>query len=189
MTLTQRSSLAAVASSVSQALRRKDIRAVLTGGAAASLYSHGAYTSADMDFILMGEPTQQQLDSAMASIGFARRGDRYVHPRVRFYVEFPRGPLAIGSDYQIQPVRKPVGHSFVETLSATDSCRDRLAAFYHWNDRQSLAVAVSIATRNDVSLSTIRTWSIKAGFGQLYREFLSALKKTRSSKPRSTVET
>ena len=106
MTLTPRSSLGAVALTVGDALRRHGIRAVLTGGACASLHTRGRCQSRDMDFIVAGVVTQARLDAAMASVGFARKGDRYVHPRVEFYVEFPRGPLAIGGDYQIKPVER-----------------------------------------------------------------------------------
>jgi hypothetical protein len=101
-----------------------------------------------MDFILAGATTQRQLDAAMASVGFVRKSDRFVHPRVTFYVEFPRGPLAIGGDYRIKPVERRGTHGRALILSATDSCRDRLAAFFDWRDRGSLDVAVAIALRN-----------------------------------------
>jgi hypothetical protein len=56
-----------------------------------------------------------------------------------------------------------VGRSIVAALSPTDSCRDRLAAFYHWNDRQSLDTAVLIASRHRVNLAKIREWSADEG--------------------------
>ena len=94
----RRPSPAALAITVGDALRRHGIRAVLTGGACASLYTRGTYQSVDMDFIVSGPVTQAALDVAMASVGFRRRRDRYIHPRLPFYVEFPRGPLAVGGD-------------------------------------------------------------------------------------------
>ena len=186
MSITARSSLRSVAVQVGGALRRHRIRAVLTGGACASLHSGGAYSSVDMDFILLGDVAQAALDAAMRSVGFRRKGDRYVHAHVRFYVEFPRGPLAIGGDYRIRPVehgRRP--RALV--LSPTDSCRDRLAAFYHWNDRQSLTVAVSIALRNRVNMGAIRHWSIAEGAERQFEEFLAELKIARGK--RSARET
>lgn len=68
-------------------------------------------------------------------------------------------------------------------LSPTDSCRDRLAAFYHWNDRQSLEVAVAIARRNRVNMAAIRRWSIAEGAARGFDEFLAELKGAR--RPRS----
>ncbi|MBI2199353.1 MAG: hypothetical protein HYU42_12270 [Candidatus Rokubacteria bacterium] len=184
MILTTRSSLGAVALAVGGALRRHGIPAVLTGGACASLHTRGAYQSRDMDFILVGATTQARLDTAMASVGFARKGDRYVHPRVVFYVEFPRGPLAIGSDYRIAPVERRGRHGRALILSATDSCRDRLAAFYHWNDRSSLDVAVAIALRSPVRLATVRRWSIAEGFTAGFAEFLREVRRTRVGRRR-----
>jgi len=65
------------------------------------------------------------------------------------------------------------------TLSATDSCRDRLAAFYHWNDRQSLDVAVQVASRSRVDLALIRRWSAREGFGDRFAEFTAELRRRR----------
>ena len=65
----------------------------------------------------------------MAVVGFARNGDRYVHPETAFYVEFPAGPLAIGSDAEIVPVERRRGSYRFRSFDATDSVRDRLAAY------------------------------------------------------------
>ena len=181
MTLGPRSGLPAVAIAVGAALARHGVRAVLTGGACASFYSGGRYTSRDMDFILEGHATQARLDEAMASVGFGRQGDRYVHPRVPFYVEFPRGPLAIGDDYRIRPVAKALrGHGRALLLSATDSCRDRLAAFYHWSDRESLRVAVWVALAQRLRFAEIERWSAAEGFSAQFDEFVAAVRQARA---------
>jgi hypothetical protein len=96
--LTARSSLADVAVSVGDALRRAGIRAVLTGGPCAHLYSGGVYLSRDADFVLAAPCSRENLDRALATVGFKRDRDRYVHAVVPFFVEFPRGPLGIGED-------------------------------------------------------------------------------------------
>ena len=184
MSITARSSLSSVAIQVGDALRRHGIRAILTGGACASLHSGGAYVSADMDFILLGHVTQAALDAAMGSVGFRRRADRYLHSRARFYVEFPRGPVAIGGDYRIKPVEHRLSRARALVLSPTDSCRDRLAAFYHWNDRQSLAVAVAIARRNRVKLAAIHRWSVTEGAEHRFDEFLAELGTARGKRSR-----
>ncbi len=179
MKLSARSSLGAVAAAVAVSLHDHGIQAVLTGGACASLYSAGAYYSRDLDFVVIGEPSRNLMDSAMAAAGFLRRGDRYVHARARFYVEFPRGPLAIGGDHRIRPVTLTTAHGRIRMLSATDSCRDRLAAFYHWGDRQSLTVAAWIASRNRVSMASLRRWSQAEGAADRFREFLFETRRIR----------
>ena len=162
---------------VGDALRRHRISAVLTGGACAAFHTGGSYQSVDVDFVLSGSVTQKQLDAAMNSVGFVRRRDRYVNPAHEFFVEFPRGPLAIGGDTAILPRRTNRGPRTAWMLSPTDSCRDRLAAYFHWNDRQSLAVAVEIASRQPVSFVKIRRWSAAEGALEKYAEFLTAARK------------
>lgn len=179
MKLTARSSLATVALAVGGILRRHGITAVLTGGACASLHTDGSYVSKDADFVVRGAVRQAALDSALGELGFERQGDRYVHPRVRFYLEFPPGPLAIGSDLDIQPIEVDGGTGPAFVLSPTDSCRDRLAAFYHWHDRQSLRLAVRIARAHPVDLQMIERWSRAEGSPEGYQTFLAELRRPR----------
>lgn len=89
MRITRRTPLAVVAVAVGSLLRRRGIRAVLTGGACASLHSAGRYLSEDADFVLDRDIRATELDAVMAELGFARDGDRYVHPRSVFFIEFP----------------------------------------------------------------------------------------------------
>jgi hypothetical protein len=171
VTLTRRSSLADVAAVVATALRQAGFRAVLTGGACAAIYSDGACQSQDLDFVVQSGGSQRALDEALAGAGFTRHGDRYAHPRTRFFVEFPRGPLAIGGDAAIVPVELTLATGKALALSATDSVRDRLAAFYHWSDRGSLHAAVAIARRRRVNMAAIRRWSAAEGHPDRFREF------------------
>jgi hypothetical protein len=177
MRISARSTLSEVALAAGATLIRHGIDAVLTGGACAAVHSGGACVSTDVDFVIRGRPRLDTLDRAMAELGFTRQSARYVHPLVPFSVEFPAGPLGIGSDLDIAPVTLP---GPVLALSPTDSCRDRLAAFYHWNDRQSLAAAVAIALRVRVNLGAIRRWSRDEGQQEKLEEFLKELETGRS---------
>ena len=169
-----RSSLATVAVAVGDASGRHDIQAVLTGGACASLYTRGSYQSRDMDFIVAGAVTQPSLDRAMASRGFHRSGDATLRAGVVRRRVSSR-PAATVIDYQIEPVTRSTTAGRALVLSATDSCRDRLAAFYHWNDRQSLDVAVSIARRNRIDLARVQRWSAREEFTARSVEFRTEL--------------
>lgn len=158
---------------------------MLTGGACASIYSAGSFQSADLDFILQEGVARKRLDAAMATVGFRRQEDCYVHPLATFYVEFPRGPLAVGRDYAIRPIERRVGNLVIRSLSPTDSCRDRLAAFLYWRDRQSLRTAVTIALRNAVDLDIVRAWCTREGFPEAFQTFLHALEQGRKRSRRA----
>jgi hypothetical protein len=175
--LTAASTLPEVAVAVGAHLRRRGIAAVLTGGACVSIYTDGSYVSRDADFVIQGRVQQSALDDALGDIGFVRHGDRYVHATVPFYVEFPPGPLAIGADLGIRPAEVSVGDEVAHALSATDSCRDRLAAFYYWHDRQSLHLAVRIARNRRVNYRAIREWSRAEGSLDGYDEFRRELRR------------
>jgi hypothetical protein len=183
--LTKRSRLREVALCVSRALESAGIRAVLTGGACASLYSRGSYQSSDLDFIIQSKTSAAALDKAMAGVGFFRRGSHYEHPEAPFFVEFPAGPLAIGRDFRIEPVEFRIHKTRILALSPTDSCRDRLAGFFHWGDRQSLKTAVVIARRQKVDLDVLRRWSAGEGARQAFEEFLSGIKRSRIRRRRT----
>ncbi|HZM71147.1 MAG TPA: hypothetical protein VFB95_12385 [Candidatus Cryosericum sp.] len=185
MSLTGASTLAEVAAAVAKALDRSGIRAVLTGGACAALYSRGAYQSSDLDFVLQSAVKTRDLDAAMKSVGFRRVGNHYEHPRTSFFVEFPAGPLGIGADLEVRPVVYKIGRTRVRALSATDACRDRLAAFYHWNDRQSLSTAVQIARHRRVDLKAVRAWSRREGELDGFAQFLESLERTPRRSPRA----
>lgn len=185
MRIGARSTLGDVAVAAGDALRRAGIRAVLTGGACAHLHSRGAHPSLDADFVLVEPCAREDLDRALGELGFRRERDRYVHLRAPFIVEFPRGPLGIGEDLRVRPVWLRRRGARTLGLSATDSCRDRLAAFYHWGDRQSLAVAVAIARRNRVALAKIRAWSGREGQIAGYEVFRAELARTRRNAPRT----
>lgn len=188
MSVTKRTTLREVAIMVGDVLRRHGIRAVLTGGACATIHSQGWYTSSDVDFILEGQVQRARLDRAMATLGFLRKGDRYVHSRSDYWVEFPRGPLAVGGDHDVRAVVLRTRSGTTLALSATDSCRDRLAAFYHWADRQSLRTAVEIAARKRVNFRAMEAWSLREGHSEDFSEFLREVRETkrrrRISRPR-----
>jgi hypothetical protein len=178
-------SLETVAFAVGDALRRHGVAAVMTGGACATWFSGGEYQSSDVDFVTQGDPQQRVVDEALGELGFRRDRDRYVHPHLPYLVEFPAGPLAIGADHDIRPVQITAGGIRIRSLSATDACRDRLSAFYHWNDRQSLDVALAIARRHRLDLRKIRSWSESEGMSEKYERFRSALRQRRADRRRA----
>jgi hypothetical protein len=188
--LTERSTVGETAAAVATTLREAGFQAVLTGGGCASIYTRGISQSVDLDFILQTGRAQSDLDRAMSAAGFERQANQYFHPRARFYVEFPPGPLSIGRDFDITPVQLEIRGRRILALSPTDSCRDRMAAFLHWKDRQNLETAIQIALRNDIDLARIRSWCSREGVPEGFDEFmrLLALRRDRPKKSRSRKE-
>jgi len=82
-----------------------------------------------------------------------------VYPDTDFFVDFPAGPLAVGSEpvREIQEITFPTGH--LALLSPTDCVKDRLAAYYYWNDRQCLDQALLVAETKEIDLREIQRWS------------------------------
>ena len=85
----------------------------------------------------------------------------------------------LGMILRIRPVHLVLDHGRALALSATDACRDRLAAFYHWSDRQSLDVAVQIALRRRVRMAAILAWSRREGADLKFAEFKRAVGRAR----------
>jgi hypothetical protein len=97
----------------------------------------------------------------MEEIGFREIARSFHHPQSKHIVEFPPGPLAIDD----QPVRGVAKIKFATgtliVISATDCVRDRLAAYYFWDDQPGLKQAVLVATHKRVDMARIRRWSAK----------------------------
>ena len=51
----------------------------------------------------------------------------------------------------------------LRVVSATDCVKDRLCAFYFWNDQQGLAQAILVAQNQPVDLNEIKRWSKTEG--------------------------
>ena len=139
------------------------IHVVLSGGSCVSIYVSGRYVSMDLDFIERLHTTRRQLKQALAKIGFAEENRYFVHPETEFFLEFPAGPLAVGGEpvKAIEEIRLDTGT--LKLLSPTDCIKDRLAAFYHWNDRQCLQQAVWVARARKIDWDEIERWSRKEG--------------------------
>jgi hypothetical protein len=46
-------------------------------------------------------------------------------------------------------------------LYPIDSVKDRLASFYHWDDKQGLEQALSICLEESIDLKELEAWSIR----------------------------
>lgn len=104
------SSLNDICFAVAGALHAAGMTAVLCGGSAAAFYAPQKYVSYDADFVLDEDDDLDDVARALDAIGFKREGRSRIfsHPATRFTVDFPKGPLGIGSDY-VRTVNTVVG--------------------------------------------------------------------------------
>jgi hypothetical protein len=159
-------------------LRKEGIDVVLSGDASDTIFSEGKYVSKDLDMVPEFFLKRRKLSDAMIKLGFKESKSRYfVHSDSDHIVEFPPGPLSVGSE----PVKEIIEIEYVtgilRVISATDCVKDRLAAFYHWDDKQNLIQAVLVAQRNKVDLAKIKRGSLVEGFQEKFDEFHSQLMK------------
>lgn len=153
-------------------LQTQGIICTLSGGACVSIYSENQYMSNDLDFIENGWNSRQALRDAMKLIGFVEHKRYFVHTESNFFVEFPKGPLSIGSEpiFDISTLEFPTGA--LRILSPTDCVKDRLAAYFFWDDFQSLEQALLVARKHDIDFSDIERWSKIENNLKKYKEFI-----------------
>lgn len=173
MKITKKTSVEQLATLVCEALLKNGISAVLTGGAVVSIYSHNEYESRDLDFITSG--SLREVEVVLNEIGFKRKNRIFVHPLTEFYVEFPPGPLAIG-DVLIKKWDTKISKAGrLQILSPTHAVMDRLAAYFYWNDRQSLDQAVLVAKHQPIRIKEIEKWASNEGQTDKFQTFRKLL--------------
>lgn len=157
----EQSSLEDIAALVCTSLERDGIRVVLSGGSVVSIYSNAEFVSYDLDFIPIG--LSRRVDRTMKSLGFEAHQRHWRHPRSRYWVEFPVGPVAIGEEtiHEFAERQTPAGR--LRLLRPTECVMDRLTWFIHAADRQCLEQAVRVATLQPVDLDRIERWTSKEG--------------------------
>lgn len=101
---------------------------VLVGGAAAELYSGGAYTTGDLDFV--GQvPLSVERD--LEEAGFNRAGRHWVRDEGEIFLEVAGS--ALGD--QEEAVRLELGGCVLRILQPEDVIVDRLAAWQFWRSQ------------------------------------------------------
>ena len=176
-------SVAEIAAIICEHLAKRGFNAVLTGGACVSIYSNNIYRSSDLDFV-MPEYALDDIDAVLAELGFTREKHwrHYVNPACPFLVEFPTPPLAVGSELIKDIDKMKTRRGTLSLLSPTDCVKDRLAAFYHWRDQQSLEQALLVAREQKINLYEIRRWSEVEASLEGYTTFRSEMKKQKKKK-------
>lgn len=167
-----------LAAFISTHLRRNGIDVVLSGGSCVSIYSKNKYVSGDLDFIEFGSIGIRKLKKVLEEVGFFYQKNRYFKSsETDIFLEFPPGPLSVGAEPigEIITLTFPTGE--LRIISPTDCVKDRLAAYYHWGDRQSLEQAVLVGNDNVIDLDELERWSQAEGKLSVFQDIRKRLVK------------
>jgi len=151
-----------MAAIISGHLQKNGVEAVLVGGACVSIYTDSKYTSYDIDLITTS--SIKTMIPILEQLGFKNTGGRlFENPKCKFLIDFVAPPVSIGNS----PVSE---FNYIDThfgticlLTPTDCVKDRLAAYFFWNDLQSLDQAVMVAKRNKIDIQDVKKWTEKQG--------------------------
>lgn len=126
-------SLKELAGYVSEKLRKRGIETILVGGACVTIYSENRYQSYDLDYITYEE--MRKVKKALLELGFAAKASYFQHENCQWFVEFISPPAAVGGEPISEFSSVETIYGRIKLLRPVDSVKDRLASYYHWNDK------------------------------------------------------
>ena len=152
-------SLRDLAGYLSEELRKKGIDTILVGGACVTIYSENRYQSYDLDYITYSD--MKKVKKALEELGFIEKQKYFRHKDCPWFVEFVSPPVAVGEEsvQKFNIVKTSLGS--IKLLYPVDSVKDRLASFYHWDDKQGLEQALSICFEQKIDRKELEEWSIR----------------------------
>lgn len=153
-------SLRDLAGYLSEELRKRGIETILVGGACVTIYSENRYQSYDLDYITYAD--MRKVKKALAELGFMETPEKvFKNKDCKWFVEFVSPPVAVGNEpvEKFNSVKTPLGT--IRLLYPIDSVKDRLGAFFHWDDKESLEQALSICKEHRIDLLELENWSIR----------------------------
>lgn len=160
---------------ISDYLRKNGIDTVLSGGACVTIYTENKYLSYDLDFVLPVYIDRKKIKTVLEKIEFQEDGRSFKHKDTPYYIEFLSPPLSVGEEPVNVISSIEEGDRVLRLLSPTDCVKDRLAAYYHWDDRQSLDQAILVCRDNNVDLNEIERWSLNEGMKDKFEILIKEL--------------
>lgn len=149
-------SIVELAAIVAETLQQHDIRVVLVGGLAVEIYSENLYLTQDIDMVNTSYHPPAAINQAMGEIGFTKQGRVYVNDTTDICVEFPSAPLSVGEELIRDTTTVEVDAGKIPILYAKDVIKDRLAAYFHWNDRPSLVQALAVMNNHMIDAEELK---------------------------------
>ena len=134
-------SLAEVAAVASKTLFDAGIPVVVVGGSAVTLHAPDVYTSRDIDFAALRGTTRRAFAAAVAPLGFRPAGRDFVHPETPYTLDLVADTPYIDQRAVTEFATVKTRRGPVTVYKLEDALADRVAAFLHWADLESLGVA------------------------------------------------
>lgn len=124
---------------------------VLVGGAAVEIYTGGAYSTGDLDFVGRITP---EVEDRLREAGFRPRARHWVHEEGGIFIELPGSMLGAGE--RVAEVK--VDEWKVRLVSPEDALVDRRAAWKHWSSGIDGASAFRLwrAQEDDLEMDRLR---------------------------------
>ena len=170
-------SMEELAAYVCSELEKDGIETVLSGGSCVEIYSQGKYTSDDIDLIDRFNGGHTKIKNVMLKLGFKEHNRYFVHEDTQLFIEFPRGPLGVGDAPVNEIASKKEDTGILKLLTPTDCIKDRLAAYFHWDDLQSLEQAVWVAEQNEFNMESVKIWAVNENEIEKFEVFRGRLEK------------
>jgi len=151
---------------------------ILVGGGAVEIFTGGAYTTGDLDFV---GSVPSSIGAILQSNGFARAGRHWIHREGQVFVEFPGSSLGPNE----RSVRySAFGHD-IDLVSIEDLLVDRLGAWEYWKSGVDGANAFVLfrTCRDEVDHERLQVRAAEEGFEAALRALLVFDKEWPSSDP------
>src|SRR5471032_1385575 len=119
------------------------IHVVVVGGSAITAHVPDVYTSMDIDFAVTSGLHRSDIAAALKEAGFLPTGRSFSHPDTIYTLDFVADMPSIDAELVEEFDEVPTSQGTVRVYFIEDAIADRVAAFLHWSDSQSLDVAES----------------------------------------------
>jgi hypothetical protein len=145
-------------------LRNAGVEAIVVGGSAITIHVPAVYTSNDIDLALISGFNRNKVVKALEGLGFRESGRDFAHPETPYTIDLVAETPYVDRRPILEFCTVETSAGPVRTYYIEDAIADRIAAWVHWSDSQSLRVAERALT---ASKDTIRTDRLSAAIGAI----------------------
>lgn len=181
-------SIEAIAVKVAEHLQSHGIDVVLVGGLAVEIYTENLYLTKDIDMVNTNYASPPALRKAMEALGFHKKGRVFLHPSTDISVEFPPAPLSIGDELVTDTAVAYTEGGRIPILRVEDVAKDRMAAYIHWHDRQSLIQALAILMKHPVDLDALERFCAREGASEAFSSLKILIEKAKEQELSTMIE-